>query len=86
MRTIKLTKEERAIEQSLEEYVPVRGREYEEIVAAIEQRKKTQSSISGSTGMTWKVSSKGEKIKDKIPDLHLGDPSQSSSSVREFKA
>jgi len=40
MRKIKLTKEEMAIEQSLEEFVPVRGREYEEIVAAIEQRKK----------------------------------------------
>ena len=40
MRKIKLTKEERSIEQSLEEFVPVRGREYEEIVAAIEQRKK----------------------------------------------
>ncbi|OGW95693.1 MAG: hypothetical protein A2Z81_03255 [Omnitrophica WOR_2 bacterium GWA2_45_18] len=40
MRKIKLTREEMAIEQSLEEFVPVRGREYEEIVAAIEQRKK----------------------------------------------
>ena len=40
MRKIKLTREERVIEQSLEEFVPVRGREYEKIVAAIEQRKK----------------------------------------------
>ena len=40
MRKIKLTKEEGAIEESLEEYVPVRGREHEEIAAAIERKRK----------------------------------------------
>ena len=40
IRKIKLTKEEMAIEQSLEEYVPVRGRKLEEIVAAIERKRK----------------------------------------------
>ena len=40
MRKIKLTKEERWIEDHLEEYVPVRGKEYEEIVEALERRKK----------------------------------------------
>lgn len=40
MRKSKLTKEERAIEQSLEEFVPVSRQEFGEIVNAIEQRKK----------------------------------------------
>lgn len=40
MRKLKLTKEERAIEQSLEEFVPVSRQELGEIVEAIEQRKK----------------------------------------------
>ena len=40
MRKLKLTKEERAIEQSLEEFVPVSRQELGEIVDAIEQRKK----------------------------------------------
>ncbi len=40
MRKIKLTKEEQEIEDSLEEFVPVSRQEHQEIVAAIEQRKK----------------------------------------------
>ena len=40
MRRIKLTKQERWIEGHLEEYVPVRGKEYDEIVEALERRKK----------------------------------------------
>lgn len=40
MRRIKLTKQERWIEDHLEEYVPVRGKEYDEIVEALERRKK----------------------------------------------
>ncbi len=40
MRKIKLTKEEMAIEQSLEEFVPVSRQEFGQIVEAIEQRKK----------------------------------------------
>lgn len=40
MRKLKLTKEERAVEQSLEEFVPVSRHELSEIVEAIEQRKK----------------------------------------------
>lgn len=40
LRKMKLTKEEGAIEESLDEYVPVRGREHEEIAAAIERKRK----------------------------------------------
>lgn len=40
MRKIKLTREERAIEDSLEEFVPVDRNEYEQIVQAIAARKK----------------------------------------------
>ncbi len=40
MRKIKLTKEERWIEDHAEEFVPVRGKEYDAIVAALERRKK----------------------------------------------
>ena len=40
MRKIKLTKEERAIEESLERFVPVDKQEYEQIVHAISARKK----------------------------------------------
>ncbi len=40
MRKLKLTKEEMAVEQSLEEFVPVSRQEFGEIVDAIEQRKK----------------------------------------------
>ncbi len=40
MRKVKLTKEERAIENHLEEFVPVRQQEYKEIIEALEQRKK----------------------------------------------
>ena len=40
MRKIKLTKEERAIEDSLEHFVPVDKHEYEQIVHAIAARKK----------------------------------------------
>jgi len=40
MRKIKLTKEERAIENSLEHFVPVDKQEYEQIVHAIAARKK----------------------------------------------
>jgi len=40
MRRIKLSAEEQAIENSLEKYVPVTGKELNEIVAAIEARKK----------------------------------------------
>ncbi len=40
MRKIKLTKEERAIEDSLEHFVPVDKQEYEQIVHAITARKK----------------------------------------------
>lgn len=40
MRKIKLTKEERAIEDSLEHFVPVDKQEYDEIVHAIAARKK----------------------------------------------
>lgn len=40
MRKIKLTKEERAIEDSLERFVPVDKHEYEQIVYAIAARKK----------------------------------------------
>ena len=40
MRKVKLTREERAVEQSLEEFVPVSRQEFGEIVHAIEQRKK----------------------------------------------
>ena len=37
---IKLTKEEQWIEDHLEEFVPVRGPEYDSIVAALERKKK----------------------------------------------
>lgn len=40
MRKIKLTREERAIENSIEEFVPVNRNEYEQIVQAIEVRRK----------------------------------------------
>jgi predicted DNA binding CopG/RHH family protein len=40
MRKITLTKEERAIEESLENFVPVDKQEYEQIVNAIAARKK----------------------------------------------
>lgn len=40
MRKIKLTREERAIEDSIEEFVPVDRNEYEKIVQAIEARRK----------------------------------------------
>lgn len=40
MRRIKLTKEEQWIEDHAEEFVPVKGKLYDEIVAAIERRKK----------------------------------------------
>ena len=40
MRKIKLTKEEQAIEDSLEEFVPVSRQEYQEIAQALEARKK----------------------------------------------
>ncbi|MBI5873160.1 MAG: antitoxin [Candidatus Omnitrophica bacterium] len=40
MRKIKLTREEQAIEDSLEEFVPVGRDEYEQIVQAIAARKK----------------------------------------------
>ena len=40
MRKIKLTREERAIEDSLERFVPVDKQEYEQIVNAITARKK----------------------------------------------
>lgn len=40
MRKIKLTKEERAIEDSLEHFVPVDKQEYEQIIHAIATRKK----------------------------------------------
>ncbi len=40
MRRIKLTKQERLIEDSLEEYVPVNKEEYKEIVEALERKKK----------------------------------------------
>ena len=40
MRQIRLTKAERAIEESLDEYVPVRKAEYSAIVEAVEARRK----------------------------------------------
>ncbi len=40
MRKIKLTREERAIEESLENFVPVDKQEYEQIINAIAARKK----------------------------------------------
>jgi len=40
MRRIKLTKQERWIEDHLEEFVPVGKEEYNEIVEALERRKK----------------------------------------------
>ncbi|MCX5665506.1 MAG: hypothetical protein NT036_00425 [Candidatus Omnitrophica bacterium] len=40
MRKIKLTKEERAIEDNLERFVRIDNREYEQIVQAIAARKK----------------------------------------------
>ena len=40
MRQIKLTKAERAIEESIDEYVPVTKAEYSAIVGAIEARRK----------------------------------------------
>ena len=40
MKKIKLTKEEMAIEDTLEEYVPVNRREFEQIAQAISARKK----------------------------------------------
>jgi len=40
MRKIKLTREERAIEDSLEHFVPVDKKEYEQIIDAIAARKK----------------------------------------------
>ena len=40
MRRMKLTKQERWIEDHLQEYVPVRGKKYDEIVEALERRKK----------------------------------------------
>lgn len=40
MRKIKLTREERMIEESLERFVPVDKQEYEQIISAIAARKK----------------------------------------------
>lgn len=40
MRKIKLTREERVIEDSLERFIPVDKREYEQIVSAIDARRK----------------------------------------------
>jgi len=40
MRKIKLTREERAIEDSLESFIPVDKQEYEQIINAIAARKK----------------------------------------------
>jgi len=40
MRKIKLTKEEKAIEEGLERFIPVDKQEYEQIVNAIAERKK----------------------------------------------
>jgi predicted DNA binding CopG/RHH family protein len=40
MRKIKLTKEEQWIEDRAEEFVPVKGKLYDQIVAALERRKK----------------------------------------------
>ena len=40
MRKIKLTREEQAIEDSLEQFVPVEKQEYEQIINAIAARKK----------------------------------------------
>ncbi len=40
MRTIKLTREEKAIEENIEKFVPVAKKEFEEIVRALEVRKK----------------------------------------------
>ena len=40
MKRIKLTKEEKAIEATLEEYIPVNRREFEEIAQAISARRK----------------------------------------------
>jgi len=40
MKRQKLTKEEQWIEDHLEEFVPVKGKMYDEIVAALERRKK----------------------------------------------
>ena len=40
MRKIRLTREERAIEDSIEQYIPVDKSEYNEIIAAISARKK----------------------------------------------
>jgi predicted DNA binding CopG/RHH family protein len=40
MRKIKLTREEQAIENSLEQFIPVDKQEYEQIVHAITARKK----------------------------------------------
>ncbi|MDP3791757.1 MAG: antitoxin [Candidatus Omnitrophota bacterium] len=40
MRKIKLTREEQAIEDSLEHFVPVEKQEYEQIINAIAARKK----------------------------------------------
>ena len=40
MRQIKLTKAERAVEESIDEYVPVTKAEYSAIVGAIEARRK----------------------------------------------
>ena len=41
MRKIHLTKEQRTIEQSLEEFVPVTHGEYRDILQAVEARKKS---------------------------------------------
>ena len=40
MKRIKLTKEEKAIEATLEEYIPVNRREFEQIAQAISARRK----------------------------------------------
>ena len=40
MKKIKLTKEEQWYEDHAEEFVPITGREYDAIVAALERRKK----------------------------------------------
>jgi len=40
MRNIKLTKEEKAVEDALEEYVPVNSREFVKVAQAIAARKK----------------------------------------------
>ena len=40
MKRIKLSKEEKAIEDTLEEYIPVNRREFEEIAQAISARRK----------------------------------------------